>query len=42
MAGQMTHMVIAYDLIKRLGIKEGKAEFVLGCVEINKFDPKNA
>lgn len=32
MAGQMTHMVIAYDLIKRLGIKEGKAEFVLGCV----------
>ena len=32
MAGQITHMEIAYRLIDRLGIDEGKAEFILGSV----------
>lgn len=32
MAGQITHMEIAYKLIDRLGIDEGKEEFILGSV----------
>lgn len=32
MAGQITHMEIAYRLIDRLGIDEGKEEFILGSV----------
>ncbi|WP_026529024.1 zinc dependent phospholipase C family protein [Butyrivibrio sp. VCD2006] len=32
MAGQMTHMVIAHKLIEKLGIDEGKEEFILGSV----------
>lgn len=32
MAGQITHMEIAYKLIDRLKITEGKAEFILGSV----------
>lgn len=32
MAGQITHMEVAYRLIGRLGIDEGKAEYILGSV----------
>ena len=32
MAGQITHMEVAYRLIDRLGIDEGKEEFILGSV----------
>ena len=32
MAGQITHMEVAYRLIDRLGIDEGKAEYILGSV----------
>lgn len=32
MSGQITHMEIAYKLIDRLGIDEGKEEFILGSV----------
>ncbi len=32
MAGQITHMEVAYKLIDRLGIDEGKAEYILGSV----------
>ena len=32
MSGQITHMVIAHKLIGKLGIDEGKEEFILGSV----------
>lgn len=32
MAGQITHMEVAYRLIDRLGIDEGKEQFILGSV----------
>ena len=32
MAGQITHMEVAYRLIDRLGIAQGKEEFILGSV----------
>ena len=32
MAGQITHMEVAHTLIDRLGIAEGKAEYILGSV----------
>ena len=32
MAGQTTHMVIAYKLAQRLNIDEGRAEFILGSI----------
>ena len=32
MVGQITHMEVAYRLIGRLGIEEGKAEYILGSV----------
>lgn len=32
MAGQMVHMEVAYRLAERMGIDEGKAEFILGSV----------
>ena len=32
MAGQITHMEIAYRLLNRLGISEGKEEYILGSV----------
>ena len=32
MAGQITHMAVAYRLIDKLGIDEGKEEFILGSV----------
>ena len=32
MAGQITHMEVAYRLIDRLGISAGKAEYILGSV----------
>ena len=32
MAGQMTHMEIAYNLAEIMGIDEGRAEFILGSI----------
>ena len=32
MAGQITHMEVAHRLIDRLGIDEGKEEYILGSV----------
>ena len=32
MAGQSTHMEIAYNLAERMGIDEGRAEFILGSI----------
>ncbi len=32
MAGQMTHMEVAYRVAEKLGISEGRAEFILGSV----------